>query len=582
MFKRSRTERKISSYDHRAVADKARASGNWALAARHYMEMLRADQTDRGIWLQHGHMLKELGLFGDAAESYGRALALAPNDPEIHLQRGFLAKVSGDLPEALRCLTRARELGYQPLEFIEREIRLCTPRRPPATRFRVKTLPLRVYLSSIAGPPFDENSTKMKSVIGAVNYSYGFAMKGFIAGLQALGIPYTIIRHPEFIPNIADRSDAEINLHIGFYPPDDVRFLKGAYNVLHVAWEFERLRAAAEITSYHAFADPARTLDRAQEIWGTSAFAVGAFSASGLQRVKLVPTPNLDSGRAPRRISPPNWAQIEHSASTLGSIRWLPLSIASNFQGSLDKEAQRRRAELSDVLFADPEEAPPTIFLSVFNVHDWRKQIRPLIEGFIQYSRINRNAYLLLKVSMAHQGDNFLNEEMRDQQMIDPGELLGPYVSDRIWMTADVLTREQMHSLYDCSAFYACTSHAEGQNLPMLEAMARGVVPISVDNTAMADYIRRDNAIIIQSEQRPFTRRLTSRYGLFGVSTWYTSSDDVFAALLSATEMESDSYAVRSTAAVRTVADQFGTETLRAALDRIVAQVTATNAGENS
>jgi hypothetical protein len=89
-------------------------------------------------------------------------------------------------------------------------------------------------------------------------------------------------------------------------------------------------------------------------------------------------------------------------------------------------------------------------------------------------------------------------------------------------------------------------------------------------------------AIIIPSELRPFTPRLTSRYGLFGVSTFYTSADDVFAALLSATAMKSDSYAARSTAAVRTVADQFGTETLRAALDRIVAQVTAANAGENS
>jgi glycosyltransferase involved in cell wall biosynthesis len=573
-----------SPIDHRQTADSARDSGHWALAARHYMEMLKANPKDVGIWLQHGHALKELGLFVDAAASYDRALSLAPNDPEIHLQRGFLAKVTGDLPAALHFLRQARELGYEPIDLVEREIRLCSPPRPPSVRPKSslgKTLPLRVYLSSIARTPLDESGAEMKNALGAIHYSYAFIMKGYMAALDVLEIPYTILRHPEFIPNIADRSDAELNVHIGFYPPDDVRLLKGAYNVLSVAWEFERLRAESEITSYHAFANPARILGLADEIWSISTFAVGAFRRAGLQRVEVVPTPILASGRPRRRLAQPDWTQIAQSADGLDAIRWVPLAIAPNVQASVDREAQRRRAKLIDVLTADAEETPPVIFLSIFNVYDWRKQIRPLIEGFIQYSRTNRNAYLMLKVSMPSKGDTFLNEELHNQQMTDPGQLLAPYVSDRIWMTADVLTREQMHSLYDCSAFYVCTSHAEGQNLPMLEAMARGVVPVSVDHTAMADYVRPDNASVIRSELRPFTPRLASRYHMYGVSTWYTSAEEVFSALVCASEMDRDTYAARSAAATRTVADQFGAEPLRAALDRIVAQLGATKAGEN-
>jgi hypothetical protein len=97
----------------------------------------------------------------------------------------------------------------------------------------------------------------------------------------------------------------------------------------------------------------------------------------------------------------------------------------------------------------------------------------------------------------------------------------------------------------------------------------------------MADYIRPDNAIVIRSESRPFTRRLASRYHMYGISTWYTSAEDVFSAFLCASEMDRDTYAARSAAASRVVADQFGTEPLRAALNRISVEHSATNAGES-
>jgi glycosyltransferase involved in cell wall biosynthesis len=533
-------------------------------------------------------MLKELGLFVDAAESYGRALSLAPNNPETHLQLGFLSKITGDLPEALRFLRRARELGYEPIGTVEKEIRLCTRRRSISllsVSSDKKTRPLRVYLSSITGMPFEENGGEIRKRIGGTHYSYAFIMKGFIAALEMLEIPYQVIRNPEFIPNIAERSDAEINVHIGFYPPEDMRFLKGAYNVLSVAWEFERLRSAAETLGYHAFADTVPMFDRADEIWSISSFGADALRRSGLRRVEAVPTPILGGRRAGRRVARPNWGELEHAASVLGNIGWLPISIAPNIQSTVHEEAERRGGSLQKLLFesdefSESEEGPPDIFLSVFNVHDYRKQIRPLIEAFIQYSQANRNAYLLLKITKAAWVTDALSDLLLGEQIYDPGELYTPFVSDRIWMTSDALTRDQMQSLYDCAGFYVCTSHAEGQNLPMLEAMARGVVPVSVDNTSMANYIRSDNAIVIPSTFRPLTQRLARRYGLFGVSTWYVAAEDVYAALGSAVEMSSETYAAYSTAASRTIDDQFGIETLRTALDRVIVQHAAPSTGE--
>jgi glycosyltransferase involved in cell wall biosynthesis len=579
-----------SPIDHRQIADSARDAGHWALAARHYREMLKENPKDVGIWLQHGHMLKELGLFGDAAESYGRALSLAPNDPESHLQCGFLAKITGDLPLALHHLRQARELGYQPIDLVDQEIRLCAGRRSISVlsaSSNKKRLPLRVYLSSITGLPFDESGAELQQRLGAAHYSYAFAMKGMVAALEMLEIPHVVIRNPEFVPDIAERSDAEINIHIGFYPPEDVRFLKGAYNILSVAWEFERLKNTVEAVSYHAFADPLRMLGRADEIWSVSAYGAEALRRSGLQRVEAVPTPIIQGHRRGRRMGPPSWSDLERGAAALNSVTWSPLAISYPLQGAFNEAALRRRGSLHKALFegedfSDHEEGPPIIFLSVFNAHDYRKQIRPLIEAFVQYAAVNRKAYLLLKVTkVSWAKDSLISQLIRDEQMHDPGGLIPFFVSDRILITSETLTREQMQSLYDCAGFYVCTSHAEGQNLPMMEAMARGVVPISVDNTAMASYIRPDNAVVIPSSLAPFTQRLTQRYGLYGVSTCYTAAEDVYAALDFAAAMPPETYVASSVAAAQTIADQFGVETLRVALERITLQLKASVTGED-
>ncbi|MBM9539078.1 glycosyltransferase family 4 protein, partial [Desulfobulbus alkaliphilus] len=113
-------------------------------------------------------------------------------------------------------------------------------------------------------------------------------------------------------------------------------------------------------------------------------------------------------------------------------------------------------------------------------------------------------------------------------------------VSDRVWITDGVLTRAELNRLYDAATFYVCTSHAEGQNLPLLEAMARGVVPVTVDHTAMSDYISDNDAVVIPSRTRPLDIRLAARYRMYGVETNYVDADDVSSALQRAEDMNDD------------------------------------------
>ncbi len=161
MLKRLKLRNSIDlNSESRLIADAARDAGAWAVAAKAYRAMLQIDPADGGIWLQCGHMLKELGLFRDARGHYEKALALSPSDPEIHFQLGLLAKVSGDFSEAIRSLQRAAELGYEPRESVAREIKLATPRRPFSllSGHAQEAPAIRVFLSSIAGSPIVENS----------------------------------------------------------------------------------------------------------------------------------------------------------------------------------------------------------------------------------------------------------------------------------------------------------------------------------------------------------------------------------------------------------------------------------------
>ncbi|TVV70743.1 glycosyltransferase [Sphingomonas solaris] len=213
-----------------------------------------------------------------------------------------------------------------------------------------------------------------------------------------------------------------------------------------------------------------------------------------------------------------------------------------------------------------------TLFVTVLNVHDHRKQLRPMLEGFVAFSQTHPDAVLLVKASTPHRGVS-INHVLLHEQIAEPGAHPRMLVSDRVWITDDVLTRTEMEQLYDAGAFYLCTSHAEGQNLPLLEAMARGAVPVSVDHTAMADYIRPDNAVPIRSTRQPFGMRLSRRYGMTGLATHFVEAADVRMALAEAAALGEADYAARSAAACATVRNDYGTARLETVLHDLIARI---------
>lgn len=79
------------------VANRAR---NWGLAVRYYREALELDPSLYAIWVQLGHALKEAGDALGAEDAYERANQLAPDDADLALSRGHLAKIQGKMRQA--------------------------------------------------------------------------------------------------------------------------------------------------------------------------------------------------------------------------------------------------------------------------------------------------------------------------------------------------------------------------------------------------------------------------------------------------------------------------------------------------
>lgn len=545
--------------DLRALADQARSRRDYAADA-FYRRLVCGLESDRAAnWTQYGHALKEIGFHTRAAFAYRKAIELGGTEIDLQLQLAHLAKFQGDFQAADAAFTRVLDLGYPDPESIAFERKLLRQvgvgvDRPASS----DTAPtLRVFLSVPGGAVSEATRTSLAAGLGHGDYSYAFAMRGFVDALVALEIDHEVIQHPEYIADIRKRSDARHNIHLSFYPPERMRLLKGAYNINCFAWEFDRLRSKAEDLSAHPFASQACMLDLADEIWMPSAHGVEAVRPDVKVPVHEVPAPVLQNIMQAPRIRRTDARERQKILRRLGQVAWRPLAILPRIQPHMNFGSRARELRLPALLDTYYQGETPVIFVSVFNAHDYRKQIGPMLRGFVEFTRIYPNAILLCKVTTVDRGSE-INDVIFREQLLELDRLTPPLISEKVWLTRDVLTREEMVALYDVADHYVCTSHAEGQNLPLIEAMGRGVVPISTDGTAMDAYIDAETAVTIGSERRPFGQRLTARYGLYGMETHFTTPDWVRDALVQAVNLSDSDYAARSEGALERVKKLYG------------------------
>ena len=83
------------------AADAANARGAWTDAEAAYAGALRINPRRDDLWVQHGHVLRQLGRHRDAEQSYRAALEAAPGAIDAALHLGRLLKEDGRPADAI-------------------------------------------------------------------------------------------------------------------------------------------------------------------------------------------------------------------------------------------------------------------------------------------------------------------------------------------------------------------------------------------------------------------------------------------------------------------------------------------------
>ncbi|HEV2169727.1 MAG TPA: glycosyltransferase [Candidatus Binatus sp.] len=218
-------------------------------------------------------------------------------------------------------------------------------------------------------------------------------------------------------------------------------------------------------------------------------------AAHGLANVHRIPAPIA----MPQH---PHGGRDDHLAP-LADLTVCPLFV--NFLAG--KSVSRAVCEARSVLLGDWLARKRTrggklrIYLTILNPEDFRKDLDAMLRGFYYFAAAHPGNVLLVK-AVTSQSRFSLPDVVADVVRAK----MAPWTnmeSDDVVFFNDFLDDETLSSLYSLADFYLCTSVAEGQNLPLLEAMAHGIVPVAPRHTAMLDYIAEDNAVIVKHRRVP-------------------------------------------------------------------------------
>jgi glycosyltransferase involved in cell wall biosynthesis len=131
------------------------------------------------------------------------------------------------------------------------------------------------------------------------------------------------------------------------------------------------------------------------------------------------------------------------------------------------------------------------VYTSIFNPEDGRKNWDDIVTAFCWAFRDQSDKTLILKFNCRTMSSTW-------GRLFLLFSRLSPFKC-RIVVVHGFLSQLEMDALIDVSDYIVNSSRAEGQCLPLLEFMAKGVPAVAPDHTAMSGYINKRNAFIVES-----------------------------------------------------------------------------------
>lgn len=399
--------------------------------------------------------------------------------------------------------------------------------------------------------------------LGKPYYSYGFAMDGYLRALAQLELEPTHITDPRAVRDCAWASEfvsdpQKVPVHIMIQNFRSIRPVDWAYNIGIVAWEFDQL-TGAESAIGNVFRDQQRMLKQCDEIWTLADYSTEVCRKYGFDNTHTIP-----SSIAQNLLG-----------DELGLLAQPSVALGGGFAQHSDRENSCASATPTNTyapLGLQPALNPigekPTIYVAVFNPLDQRKDPATLMHAFAEFARQSKTPVaLIIKLSVAPNRADL--SQLVDGQKL-PADYLADmrgFASDKIILMSASLSREELTALYQRADFFVSSTRAEGQNLPLLEAMQTGTPAIAPFHTAMRDYLNDEVAIEIKSKPVVVPSAKPINYHFTEGMHWYRSSvADVFAALRRSSEMTPASYAKLSEMAKDRVASIYS-------VDRVARQI---------
>ena len=394
----------------------------------------------------------------------------------------------------------------------------------------------KVFVSNAIGeerlPSFNEGGRQIR--YGAAHYSWKVIRSLYVHGLEKVsGLEVVDIVRPEIYQAPVARQLLGLDgddLHIAIKPIEHIRPMYGVKNIFICGWEFPQLSNSSH--GEGPFLNQVRILEHANQVWCWSNFTRDNLRKYGIDCAVTLPPPVNFAEDLDRSTI------LDLPSMLLDSINFLDVATVQPLRKVLEKFEGCRT------------------FVSVLNPFDRRKQFQTMLKGFM--AALERNPDLLLLVKLVI--DNDRTTLVNIQEIINTLYGLSARC-DRVIFVGETLSDVQVASFIQLGDYYLCTSSTEGLNLPLIEAMGLGVVPVSARNSAMLDYLDEGNSIAMDCEERE-TGEHYHALSEFLVTTHFPPSvTAVCEAVSVAADLPEDTYQKYSRQAKREVYKRYGIDT---------------------
>jgi glycosyltransferase involved in cell wall biosynthesis len=164
-------------------------------------------------------------------------------------------------------------------------------------------------------------------------------------------------------------------------------------------------------------------------------------------------------------------------------------------------------------------------FLNI-SAMDSRKNLEGLLKVWLRATNRNDDAVLVLKIGCYEPGRRQLAERVVRGVQKGMGKQLS--AAAPLILIFDILPDGDMPRLYASATHYLSLSHGEGWDLPMMEAVGSGLVPIAPDHSAYQSYLDASVAHLLPStEISPMKWIGADPASLFAGATFWQPDEDV-------------------------------------------------------